>query len=522
MSENNQPRLLRLAGLRTSQLPPPSATASDLRPFVTALLREAVPFIDTAAPRSGPAPPNTPWRSRGAKAQPGSDAKVEISERNVAVVAVDDDDDGTADGGGGGGGDDDGDDADADGVALAPTSNSNDIVSDMILGESDQGVLEATVSASATYSRGSDGRKREREREKEKQRMRRRSTAGIVPTAAAAAAAARDDDDDGSGRKKMKNKKKKTATNTTTTNEFWACRRSVHADSPTRGTASWAEFADCIRDLHAETEDAFTPGVMAHRTAVTWEGGSGGGGGGGAPGQGQGLRDLVVEAGGIAWGGLGLQVVEMKHKVPGPLRPRVFPVLQLVASAVAAPVGGAVGGDGDGDDGITAATGAATTTATATTATTTATTTTGHPSGAARDEFIVVSVTISDLAEGSLREQASLSAEKGVVVGAYAAVERVRRLPPPPPPGSSRGGREIEWLMATASDAKGMLPMWVQTRAVPGQIAKDVGLFLGWIARERGRGKRRVGRGVGVGEGGGGDGDGDGDGEGVTAVGVEG
>ena len=48
---------------------------------------------------------------------------------------------------------------------------------------------------------------------------------------------------------------------------------------------------------------------------------------------------------------------------------------------------------------------------------------------------------------------------------------------------------DIEWIMATASDAKGVLPMWVQNRAVPGQIAKDVPNFLTWAAREREKGK---------------------------------
>lgn len=81
-----------------------------------------------------------------------------------------------------------------------------------------------------------------------------------------------------------------------------------------------------------------------------------------------------------------------------------------------------------------------------------------------------------------------LSVEKGVVVGAYVSVERVRRLPLTK--GAEAGGMSgergrIEWLMATASDARGILPMWVQTRAVPGQIAKDVSLFLGWMNTER-------------------------------------
>lgn len=64
------------------------------------------------------------------------------------------------------------------------------------------------------------------------------------------------------------------------------------------------------------------------------------------------------------------------------------------------------------------------------------------------------------------------------VRGAYTSVERVRAL---------AGGR-VEWVMGTASEAGGAVPRWVQRRAVPGRIASDVDLFLGWIARERGRG----------------------------------
>lgn len=304
------PSLLRLAGLKSSQLPAATAPPEELTPFIKSLLEEAVPFIDTAAPRAAdftdpavPAPPasNTLWKPKGTKTHPDSTAKIELSERVVG---------------------------------------------------------------------GGDGQ------------------------------------------------------------ETWACRRSVHADAAARGTASWAEFADCIRDRHAETEDAFTPTVLAHREAASW----GGAGGVAAP----------VEAGGVAWGRFSLALVEMKHKIPPPLRPRVFPVLQLVASAV--PGGAGAGGGGAAD----------------------------------RDEFVIVSVTVSDLATGQLKDLAALSAEKGVVVGAYVSVERVRRLP-----GQGEDKGKIEWVMATASDAKGVLPMFLQTKAVPGQIAKDVGMFLGWIDKER-------------------------------------
>ncbi len=43
----------------------------------------------------------------------------------------------------------------------------------------------------------------------------------------------------------------------------------------------------------------------------------------------------------------------------------------------------------------------------------------------------------------------------------------------------------IEWIMATASDAKGWLPMWTQKLGVPSAVVKDVGLFIKWVAQHR-------------------------------------
>jgi hypothetical protein len=40
---------------------------------------------------------------------------------------------------------------------------------------------------------------------------------------------------------------------------------------------------------------------------------------------------------------------------------------------------------------------------------------------------------------------------------------------------------QIDWTMATASDAKGNLPMFAQKMGIPAAIAKDVGFFLNWI-----------------------------------------
>ena len=47
------------------------------------------------------------------------------------------------------------------------------------------------------------------------------------------------------------------------------------------------------------------------------------------------------------------------------------------------------------------------------------------------------------------------------------------------------GEEEVEWVMATASDARGALPGWVQKLGTPGAVVKDVGLFLGWVDGRR-------------------------------------
>ncbi|KAK1982154.1 hypothetical protein LZ30DRAFT_56491 [Colletotrichum cereale] len=136
---------------------------------------------------------------------------------------------------------------------------------------------------------------------------------------------------------------------------------------------------------------------------------------------------VMVNEGGLLWDDFKLSVSEIKHKLGMPLKNRVFP--ELIVSAKAR----------------------------------------------GTDELVVVSIPVLDLV-GS--EHGQLVKDKGIVVGAYVSVERVRRLPT----------GAIEWIMATASDAKGALPAWIQAKAVLGVVAKDVALFLGWIAEEREKG----------------------------------
>ena len=89
------------------------------------------------------------------------------------------------------------------------------------------------------------------------------------------------------------------------------------------------------------------------------------------------------------------------------------------------------------------------------------------------DALLVVQVPV-DLRDAPAAKFSAGKAGK-LVQGAYVSVERV--------------GREADgtllWEMATASDARGVLPMGVQKLGIPGAIAKDVGLFLGWVGRRR-------------------------------------
>ncbi|KIV78196.1 hypothetical protein PV11_09936 [Exophiala sideris] len=124
-----------------------------------------------------------------------------------------------------------------------------------------------------------------------------------------------------------------------------------------------------------------------------------------------------------------LGIYEMCHAIPPPLSPRCFSVLVATASV---------------DE----------------------------------DSFVAVTVPVELGQQGfyssgkNVKEGKDEQQKKQVCMGVYAAVEVVRR---------DRTKGEVEWVMATASDAKGNLPMWMQKMSLPGAIAKDVGLFLKWI-----------------------------------------
>ncbi|KAF4493430.1 START-like domain containing protein [Fusarium agapanthi] len=135
---------------------------------------------------------------------------------------------------------------------------------------------------------------------------------------------------------------------------------------------------------------------------------------------------IEIQLNGETWIDWTLRHEESVHDLPGPLSKRVFPVLQATA---------AVRG---------------------------------------RKEFLVVQIAIR-----AGDDATDVAKHGGPIRAAYTSVERVREL----------GDRSLEWVMGTASDAKGLVPMWAQKLGLSGAIAKDVGMFMDWIGRERLKGK---------------------------------
>lgn len=65
---------------------------------------------------------------------------------------------------------------------------------------------------------------------------------------------------------------------------------------------------------------------------------------------------------------------------------------------------------------------------------------------------------------------------KKVVVGQYVSVERCTY---------NEVNQTVSWDMATAADAKGDIPMWVQKPTMPGKIAVDVGFFAAFVEKQK-------------------------------------
>lgn len=154
----------------------------------------------------------------------------------------------------------------------------------------------------------------------------------------------------------------------------------------------------------------------------------------------------------------------MCHSLPGPLSPRCFPILVLTAYtsatsflAVTVPID----------------------LSSSSSPSSSPTTTTKTPESA----YYTTGTNTTD-------PTASHQQRKKPVLGVYAAVETVRIMPDHDDDDGDSGGEggkrvgvggKVEWIMATASDTKGNLPMFLQKPNLPAAVAKDVGFFIGWI-----------------------------------------
>lgn len=187
--------------------------------------------------------------------------------------------------------------------------------------------------------------------------------------------------------------------------ETWFARTSIHDNSAKEGTASWEEFDGGLRANHSQNERDYTPEVLDAHEILIWDEKPEGG---------------QMRAG--DWTDVDLSLMEMVHKIPGPLNNRVFPLLVISARKT--------------------------------------------------QEFLVVQIPV----DMKTIESAKYTKDPKLTIGMYCSVERGDII---------EGGAKVRWQMATASDAKGMLPMWMQKLGVPGAVIKDVGLFIGWCDKKR-------------------------------------
>ncbi|KAF7197069.1 hypothetical protein HII31_01494 [Pseudocercospora fuligena] len=181
--------------------------------------------------------------------------------------------------------------------------------------------------------------------------------------------------------------------------ETWFQRTSLHENKAEPGTATFDEFDAGLRENHSKNEQEYTPGLVEVHEVLNY-------------------KALLEEKGRTAgrWQNADLYMMQMRHKVPTPLKNRVFTVI------VAA--------------------------------------------GKIENEFVDVQIPVELPSDAKYKEG---NAE--IVHGVYASVERGL---------VEENGTDVKWQMATASDAKGILPPFIQKIAMPGEIAKDVGRFVEW------------------------------------------
>ncbi|CAK7274494.1 hypothetical protein SEPCBS119000_006201 [Sporothrix epigloea] len=321
------------------------------------------------------------------------------------------------------------------------------------------------------------------------------------------------------------------------TSETWACRRSRHNNEAAAGTASWEEFSVRMKDMHVETEKAMTPTIPRAQKVLHWA----------AAGLVNTLEIPGFEDSGPGpWTGFTLDVVEMEHDLKaGPLWHRVFPVLQMTCRTaneatypeilvVSVPINGwkeaqlppdvrvqklvdspnvVVGSyvsverfrvvakmenNGARSDkkvskfsrvmGSLRKKRHVSVTESAASAEAAAATAAAFPAEARPS----VPVSTESAGQGDFAQHMASASGPGQgdnsdEIQAHPAAEDARENITIDPESSDINEMEtqIEWTMATASHARGWLPLFVQTPAVPKKIAVDVPLFFKFLHSQR-------------------------------------
>ncbi|KAL0257891.1 hypothetical protein SLS55_007059 [Diplodia seriata] len=206
-----------------------------------------------------------------------------------------------------------------------------------------------------------------------------------------------------------------------TTTEQWVWRRSSHQNKQHFGTATFDEFDANLRAGHSVNEVEWAPTVYDAHMVASWD---------------QEIATIngTVEQGGDLGGtytDVTMHVYEMCHNPSSLAKNRVFPVVVITAKT--------------GSEG-----------------------------------FVVIQIPVDlsifprgDVMYTNDRNQDEKDTDlkrRETIQGMYVSVERV----------TVRGG-EVQWVMATASDAKGHVPKCLQKTAVPRAVVKDVGSFFAWL-----------------------------------------
>ncbi|CAK7239746.1 MAG: hypothetical protein STHCBS139747_001181 [Sporothrix thermara] len=312
----------------------------------------------------------------------------------------------------------------------------------------------------------------------------------------------------------------------TPTPETWACRRSLHENEAAAGTASWDEILLLMKDLHVETEKAMTPTVPKAQSVFEWRAVD---------------RVGALEVPGFEdtgpgpWSKFTLKMVEMEHDLGTEfLWHRVFPVLQMTCCTanqakppeiliVSIPINGWKGAQLPADVNMAKLA--------------------DSPKIVVGSYASVERFRMVERAEADDRPVSTLSRlmrslqmmRRPAATTPAAAVSRAGAPPSASSPlaaagqgnaapaqgpmqGPVAGGNDdeiqpaptaatdgqsqndanvadsshinapemqIEWTMATASHARGRLPLFIQTPVVPKKIAIDVPLFLKYVQTVR-------------------------------------